>query len=429
MLYLLNFIVNLISTILLYAFFHVFLNPRQQSRMHVFVIFAASLSFQFFGSLLFSNKVLSIFKPIVWLAVDVLFGFLLFQMKPFVGVIYTALYYLAIGIIESITITLMDFAGMINSSDLESNSNVALFGVTLLARLLEFIVILIMRVFKKKKFKVDRKKIILAVPLISAVFCFVMYIFFWQQNNETVKLLLLIFGGFLLIQSVVVSLYVNMVFSSQQKADEYSTAYERQKEFFLAKNAKDRAERQMVHDMRNHFVIVMTALNDNDIAYAKEYLTSMDKNLQNLLPVRVTGNPDVDSLLYFKSNAVKEKGIEISVKGDLPSEISISPVDLNAIVGNAIDNAIESVDPRKNNVIQVIFKYHKERLRVTVINSHGGSVKKRADGKIMTSKASGGGNGIAIMEQTAKKYGGFVLIDYDEHTFSIEVMLHTNIAA
>lgn len=423
--YITSTIVNVISTLLLFAFLRIFLTLKHQSLTRKTLIFLASLLLQFLALLYFTSEFYSYAKIILLLMIDVLFCYFLFDCKFFISLVYIILFYLLLGVTDPIAISLCDMAGIIDSSNLNESSSLVLFGITLFSKFLELVLIVVISILKRKRTRINRKNVVLVFPILSVIFYFVIFNLYWQLNDNNIKVLLLVFGGFLLVQNILLILYISMVFSSQNQYAQIKDAYDKQKDFFLAKTAKERAERQMAHDMRNHFVSIMAALNDNDVPYAKEYLATIDEGLENLLPVKVTGNPEVDSLLYYKSTAAKQKGLGLKVRGTLPTDLDISPVELNAVIGNAVDNAIEAADPQKNGTIDIGFKYKEDRLRITVANSYSGTIRKRGDGSFLSSKASGG-NGIAIIEQTAHRCGGFVLIDYDSDTFTIEIVLHAD---
>ncbi|HBL68443.1 MAG TPA: ATP-binding protein, partial [Firmicutes bacterium] len=55
-----------------------------------------------------------------------------------------------------------------------------------------------------------------------------------------------------------------------------------------------------------------------------------------------SGNVKVDAILNSKLSLAKERQVNVSAKAIVPSELSMSEIDLCVILGNLLDNAIEA---------------------------------------------------------------------------------------
>ena len=74
----------------------------------------------------------------------------------------------------------------------------------------------------------------------------------------------------------------------------------------------------------------------------EEYLCSLDDDLTTVDTVVKTGNVMVDAILNSKLSLIKAREIPLKVKASVPARTGIGEVELCVIIGNLLDNALES---------------------------------------------------------------------------------------
>ena len=79
-----------------------------------------------------------------------------------------------------------------------------------------------------------------------------------------------------------------------------------------------------------------------------KYLEEMEGSIQIYESMVQTGNEVLDTILTEKSLICREKGITVSCVADGSQMEFINTVDLYAILGNALDNAMEAVEKFKH---------------------------------------------------------------------------------
>jgi len=196
------------------------------------------------------------------------------------------------------------------------------------------------------------------------------------------------------------------------------------------------------HDYHNH-IQAMKALAtkiENSIAtepesenvnklYLKQlhdYLDSLNNDLSTVDTVLKTGNIMVDAILNSKLSLIQKKNISVNAKATVPPSLKISEVDLCAMIGNLLDNAMEAClrQPEDSErFIRVFIGILKGQLYLSVSNSTSGTVKK--SGKIYLSSKDSPSHGFGLMrvDRIAEKYNGYVNRQHEDGIFATEIML------
>ncbi|HEU4811082.1 MAG TPA: sensor histidine kinase [Nocardioides sp.] len=185
--------------------------------------------------------------------------------------------------------------------------------------------------------------------------------------------------------------------------------------------------RSQNHEAANRLHTVVSLIEmgrpDEAVAFATEEL-----QVAQLLTDRVVGavgDPVVAALLLGKTADASERGIELTISGDLPVEgTDVSSRDLVTVVGNLVDNALDAVAGQPQRQVSVRIETAVEDgtevLRVTVADSGPGLTPDQAAHALdrgWTTKASEGGGrglGLALVGQVARRHAGDVRIDSSE---------------
>ena len=178
------------------------------------------------------------------------------------------------------------------------------------------------------------------------------------------------------------------------------------------------------HDYHNH-IQAMLAMTDKPEELRK-YLWMLNDDLTMVDTVLKTGNVMVDAILNSKLSLIKSKNIAVNAKATVPSDLQISEIDLCAIIGNLLDNAMEAClrqDRKEERFIRVYIGVLKKQLYICVTNSVGGEVKKVGKTYISTKNSDAHGFGLLRIDRLAEKYDGYVNRQNEEGAFATEVML------
>ncbi len=188
------------------------------------------------------------------------------------------------------------------------------------------------------------------------------------------------------------------------------------------------------HDYHNHIqaMKVLTiqmrenGRNDEPLEQLEEYLNKLNDDLTAVDTVVKTGNVMVDAILNSKLSLMKAKKLPVNVKASVPASFPISEVDLCAVIGNLLDNAMEACERQQaenERFIRVYIGVLKQHLYISVSNSVSGGVKKAGKKYLSTKRSANHGYGLMRIDRIAAKYHGYVNRQNEEGVFVTEVML------
>jgi sensor histidine kinase regulating citrate/malate metabolism len=138
-----------------------------------------------------------------------------------------------------------------------------------------------------------------------------------------------------------------------------------------------------------------------------------------------TGNRVLDVVLTAKTMYAREHGVDVFPVVDGGLIDFISPLDITAVLGNALDNAIDaaaSLSDADERVVRVALFAQDDFVMLRVDNAYDGVLHRR-DGRIVSRKGGQGhGYGLRNVESAVERYGGSVSITADERWFSLRVL-------
>lgn len=177
------------------------------------------------------------------------------------------------------------------------------------------------------------------------------------------------------------------------------------------------------HDYRNHIQNMKIQLAEKNYDKLDSYLSELSEDLNTVDTVIKTGNVMADAILNSKLQSAEKLNVSLNVKANIPEKITVSDVELCAVMGNLLDNAIEacSAIPEKERFIRVYIGQLKEQFYISVQNS-AGTVRKQ-NGKYISIKDGEHGYGLFRIDRVAKKYGGYVNRQNEDGVFATEIML------
>lgn len=98
------------------------------------------------------------------------------------------------------------------------------------------------------------------------------------------------------------------------------------------------------HDFNNYVIGLQAYIKDGDFQGASNYINELQEKFNHGEDIIETGNTALDAILSTKIAIAESKNIVVSTKIQIPEDISVDPIDMCIIFGNALDNAIEACD-------------------------------------------------------------------------------------
>ena len=169
---------------------------------------------------------------------------------------------------------------------------------------------------------------------------------------------------------------------------------------------------KLFHDFHNHIGVLRQLLTHEKYGEAVRYLDELQAPVQDLTAAVWTGDETADYLINSKAAAAAAAGIRFQAQVEFPRRTNIRSVDLGAILGNLLDNAIEAArqvpDQSERTVALTIRRIH-QMLVIKVENSFA-AAPVQENGQLKTTKTGGGlhGWGLKSAQTAAEKYDGMV---------------------
>jgi len=181
---------------------------------------------------------------------------------------------------------------------------------------------------------------------------------------------------------------------------------------------------QKYHDLK-HQIALMRAQADSGRTEA--YLRQMERDIQAYEAQNQTGNPVLDVVLTNKALYCQKHDIELKFIVDGKLLDFMEDMDLSALFGNMLDNAIESVErlaDRQKRLIRLYVSGENHFLRIRIENYCEERLRFR-DGMPVTTKRDVRyhGFGMKSMQRTVAKYGGSMMASQKDNWFILSILI------
>lgn len=179
------------------------------------------------------------------------------------------------------------------------------------------------------------------------------------------------------------------------------------------------------HDFKNHLQILKGLTIEGDIEAVKEYLDQLEVSLIEIEPRVKTGNKMTDAILNSKISLAKANDIEVTADAHIPVALSTSETDLSIIIGNLLDNAIESNlrIPPSERFIKIYMDMKNTQLYLSITNAAEPIKKNKLSGIFTSTKGSDHGLGLIRIDEVVQRNGGYLKRNSEAGAFTTEVLL------
>lgn len=186
------------------------------------------------------------------------------------------------------------------------------------------------------------------------------------------------------------------------------------------------ANARLFHDFHNHIEALHRYLEKDRIAEAAQYLESLRSPIEAVTQPVWVGDEAVDYLLNSKITRAVSQEIQVNCNIEYPQHTNIRSVDLVAILGNLLDNALEAVEGTEGNLrfINLAIRRINEMLIIKLENGCK-AAPVIIEGELKTRKKDADlhGWGLKSVRATAERYDGIVETEYGGDRFCTVVTL------
>ena len=177
------------------------------------------------------------------------------------------------------------------------------------------------------------------------------------------------------------------------------------------------------HDAKKHLAAIQ-ALNENPAI--GNYVAKLSEQLKDYSKSRNSGNKLLDVMLNKYDIDCKMRGIFFEYDVKVCNLSQLEDIDLVAILGNLLDNAITASGQSTEKYISLSTVY-RNRYSVIIVSNSCDTPPKQSGNHLISTKAGTGlhGFGLKSVAKAIKKYDGDYEWDYDsdKHLFTFTVMV------
>lgn len=184
------------------------------------------------------------------------------------------------------------------------------------------------------------------------------------------------------------------------------------------------------HDIKHHLNELMLLANKHDVAEIQKYIDEMNSFLKNPNEIVASGNLEIDSVLNFMLQKAEKELKTVDIKVMLPEKVRHS-FDINVMLGNLLENAIEAAGKTENKYLSVHIKLKRGILKVKIENSFESSgilceEQNRKDTILKTTKPFTEQHGIGLknVKKIVEKYNGTMAVTAQEGIFCVNLLLY-----
>ncbi|WP_206810684.1 sensor histidine kinase [Paradesulfitobacterium ferrireducens] len=186
--------------------------------------------------------------------------------------------------------------------------------------------------------------------------------------------------------------------------------------------------RSQRHDFNHHLQTIYGFLAVEAYAEAKNYLEQILSEVYLTNEIIRANDPALNALLYVKSGLMERYGIEFSVDAKGSVRYPLKASEMNTLVGNLLDNALEKLILAHVEHPRVALKaFNQEEQFILAVTDNGPMIDPAHRDELFTpgftTKQQGQGLGLYTVKQLAERYRGSIQVSSEEGLTTFQVSL------
>jgi len=181
---------------------------------------------------------------------------------------------------------------------------------------------------------------------------------------------------------------------------------------------------QKYHDLKHQINLLKTQVY---VGKSTSYLEKMEREIRVYETQNKTGNQILDAVLTNKAMICQNKEIELKFIVDGGALSFMEDMDVSALFGNMLDNAIESAEKQQEKQKRLIWLYvtkEKQFVRIRTENYCDEKIRFKNGMPVTTKKDRRlHGYGMKSIKSTVEKYHGSVVAAQENNWFELKILL------
>ncbi len=191
--------------------------------------------------------------------------------------------------------------------------------------------------------------------------------------------------------------------------------------------------RRTRHDLRHHLNVISALNQEGKKEELTEYLQQYNAVYQELEMIPLCNYPALDNVLRYYFAQAKEEGISTKIDlCSLPENMAFDVTDITVLIGNLMENAIEScrkLSHKEKRFIHIWVRQNDVSLLIQIENSCPAAEREQPEfsdgtGFVSTKPSPHHGQGLKSVRYVAGKYGGSAEFKKEKGLFTSRVVLN-----
>lgn len=208
---------------------------------------------------------------------------------------------------------------------------------------------------------------------------------------------------FVLLTSLAL-LYAILVLEDHERLEEADRLASLRESYYQGLRREETQVRTLRHDLRNHLTALRGLVELGEDGRALQYIDQLADSPALRGGKRLCENDAANAVLSAKAGAMGRSGLTADFAVSLPKELPLADADLCALLGNALDNAMEAAERAEDKTVALRCRTEKGLFMLRVENAYAGELPR----DLSTTKAdkASHGFGLAGMREIAERLGG-----------------------
>lgn len=184
--------------------------------------------------------------------------------------------------------------------------------------------------------------------------------------------------------------------------------------------------RRVRHDLKHHLIYLIQLIEHGETNKALDYMeTLVDETITK--EICNTENIVIDSLINSKNTLAEKNQIDFKFDIKVPINMPFDMADISVLLGNILDNAIESclnckISKRR---IELSIRFEGANLLIKMENTLDKDKIRRVKGKFISTKTNAENHGLGLysVERIVEKYHGYLECNNNDEIFLQKIIL------
>ncbi|WP_325199722.1 sensor histidine kinase [Oscillibacter sp.] len=199
-------------------------------------------------------------------------------------------------------------------------------------------------------------------------------------------------------------LYAILVLEDHERLEQADKLASLRESYYQGLRREERQLRTLRHDLRNHLTALRGLVELGEDKKALQYMDQLADSPALRGGKRLCENDAANAVLSAKAEAMGRSGLTADISATLPKSLPLGDADLCALLGNALDNAMEAAERAEDKTVLLRCRAEKGLFMLRVENAYTGELSP----DLATTKADKAAHGFGLvgMREIAERLGG-----------------------